>query len=159
MVRPALRRPGVRRTRRTEPSADCALAQSAALPLVPMVAGPPGAAGPVVALPLAPREVADAMAVHRHAEVVAIGEPEARLRLVGRAGPAIGDAGGWAPRGSPVHGCAVPDVPCLAPVAVVFPGDPEVAGPRSGRDRREVGSHAGAVSSQVSGRAPGNAVG
>ena len=65
-----------------------------------MVTRPPGAAGAVVVGSLAPRQVTGAVAVHRDAEVVAVGEPEARAALVRRAGSRGSTAG---PRGSTRH--------------------------------------------------------
>src|SRR5215813_3177575 len=126
--------------------------------LVPVVVGQPGVAGAVVAGALAPRQVAGAVAVHRQAEVVAVGKPGARAGLVWRTGAAVGDPDGGAPGNSPVPCRPVPDVPRRRAVAVVFPGDGEITGPGAGRDLREAGPDLAAAGREHGWGAPGHAV-
>jgi hypothetical protein len=110
-----------------------------------MVPGPPGVAGTVIAVSLAPRQVAGAMAVHCHAEVVTVREPETRADLVGSTEFEARDADGGTPRSSQVHCRPVPDIPRPGAVAVVFPRNPEIAGPRASYGFREVSPHPGAT--------------
>src|SRR5689334_5479266 len=122
-----------------------------------VITRPPGAAGTVVVGALAPRHVTGAVTVHRHAEVVAVGEPEAGAALVQRPGSAVRQPDRAAPRGTAVRRRPVPDVPRGGAVAVVLPGDPEVTGTRAGRHLREVGPDLCAAGAQAARGAPGPA--